>query len=74
MPENLHELYSIFNFFFIFYQRDNRLLIVHGLIDENVHFHHTSLLIDRLIRAGKPYQLQVEFLKFYQHGYSLHTT
>ena len=35
------------------------MLIVHGLIDENVHFHHTSLLVDRLIRAGKPYQLQV---------------
>ena len=42
------------------YFRPNRLLIVHGLLDENVHFsHHTSQLISQLIRYGKPYQLQV---------------
>ena len=35
------------------------MLIVHGLIDENVHFFHTSLLINALIKACKPYQLQV---------------
>lgn len=39
--------------------RDNRLLIIHGLIDENVHFYHTSELINLLIKANKPYQLQV---------------
>ncbi len=39
--------------------RENRLLIVHGLIDENVHFHHTSLLIDELVRNCKPYHVQV---------------
>ncbi|KAF0305391.1 Dipeptidyl peptidase 9 [Amphibalanus amphitrite] len=37
----------------------NRLLIFHGLMDENVHFFHTQQLISALIRAGKPYQLQV---------------
>ncbi|XP_043268053.1 dipeptidyl peptidase 9 [Venturia canescens] len=37
----------------------NRLLIIHGLIDENVHFFHTSELINALIKTGKPYQLQV---------------
>ncbi|XP_026581628.1 dipeptidyl peptidase 9-like [Pseudonaja textilis] len=37
----------------------NRLLILHGFLDENVHFFHTSFLISQLIRAGKPYQLQV---------------
>ena len=42
-----------------FFHRGNRLLIVHGLIDENVHFLHTSLLINALIKACKPYQLQV---------------
>lgn len=41
------------------YFRENRLLIVHGLIDENVHFHHTSQLINALVRHCKPYQLQV---------------
>ena len=39
--------------------RENRLLIIHGMIDENVHFAHTSQLINALVRAGKPYQLQV---------------
>jgi dipeptidyl-peptidase 4 len=33
------------------------LLLVHGLIDENVHFRHTARLINALIRARKPYQL-----------------
>lgn len=37
----------------------NRLLIVHGLIDENVHFHHTATLLDALVAAGKPHQLQL---------------
>lgn len=34
-----------------------QLLLVHGLIDENVHFRHTARLINALIRARKPYQL-----------------
>ncbi|XP_033105730.1 dipeptidyl peptidase 9-like [Anneissia japonica] len=42
-----------------FPNEENRLLIIHGLIDENVHFHHTSLLIKELIKACKPYMLQV---------------
>jgi dipeptidyl-peptidase-4 len=33
------------------------LLLVHGLIDENVHFRHTARLINRLIAAKKPYRL-----------------
>jgi dipeptidyl-peptidase 4 len=33
------------------------LLLVHGLIDENVHFRHTARLVDRLIAARKPYRL-----------------
>jgi dipeptidyl-peptidase-4 len=34
-----------------------RLLLVHGLIDENVHFRHTARLINALIRARKDYDL-----------------
>ncbi|KAL3917584.1 MAG: hypothetical protein SGILL_004644 [Bacillariaceae sp.] len=34
-----------------------KLLLVHGLIDENVHFRHTARLINRLIAAGKDYDL-----------------
>jgi len=33
------------------------LLIVHGLIDENVHFSHTARLLNALVTAGKPYDL-----------------
>ena len=39
--------------------REGRLLIVHGLIDENVHFYHTSSLVEALVKACKPHQLQV---------------
>ncbi|HEX9108568.1 MAG TPA: DPP IV N-terminal domain-containing protein, partial [Longimicrobiales bacterium] len=34
-----------------------QLLLVHGLIDENVHFRHTARLINSLIKARKPYDL-----------------
>jgi dipeptidyl-peptidase 4 len=34
-----------------------KLMLVHGLIDENVHFRHTARLINVLIKARKPYDL-----------------
>ncbi|CAA7402494.1 unnamed protein product [Spirodela intermedia] len=34
-----------------------KLLLVHGMIDENVHFRHTARLVNALIAAGKPYEL-----------------
>lgn len=34
-----------------------RLMLVHGQIDENVHFRHTTRLINALIAARKPYDL-----------------
>jgi dipeptidyl-peptidase-4 len=34
-----------------------KLMLVHGLIDENVHFRHTARLIDALIKAQKEYEL-----------------
>lgn len=49
----------LIEFFFLCFNRCNRLLIIHGLIDENVHFYHTSELINLLIKANKPYQLQI---------------
>ena len=33
------------------------LLLVHGLIDENVHFRHTARLVNRLVAAKKPYRM-----------------
>jgi dipeptidyl-peptidase-4 len=34
-----------------------KLMLVHGLIDENVHFRHTARLINALIAARKDYRL-----------------
>jgi dipeptidyl-peptidase-4 len=34
-----------------------KLLLVHGLMDENVHFRHSARLINRLIANGKDYDL-----------------
>jgi len=36
-----------------------KLLIIHGLIDENVHFRHTARLINRLIAAEKDYDILI---------------
>jgi dipeptidyl-peptidase-4 len=38
-------------------QMQGKLMLVHGLIDENVHFRHTARLINALIRARKSYDL-----------------
>lgn len=62
LPENNRSGYtagSVLNYIHKFPDEDNRLLIIHGLIDENVHFFHTSQLVNGLIKANKPYQLQV---------------
>ena len=34
-----------------------KLLLVHGLIDENVHFRHTARLLNALIAADRRYEL-----------------
>lgn len=34
-----------------------RLLLVHGMMDENVHFRHTARLVSALLAAGKPFEL-----------------
>ena len=41
-------------------EEEGRLMIMHGSMDENVHFmQHTAQLINLLIKHGKPYHLQV---------------
>ena len=40
-------------------QIKGKLLLVHGMLDENVHFRHTARLINALIRARKVYDLLV---------------
>ena len=34
-----------------------KLLLIHGMIDENVHFRHTARLINRLMAERKPYEI-----------------
>lgn len=34
-----------------------KLLLIHGLVDENVHFRHTARLVNALISEGKDYEL-----------------
>ncbi|KAH6770952.1 prolyl oligopeptidase family protein [Perilla frutescens var. hirtella] len=38
---------------------EGKLLLVHGMIDENVHFRHTARLVNELVAAGKPYELLI---------------
>ena len=40
-------------------QMEGKLLLIHGLVDENVHFRHTARLINALIRERKPYDLML---------------
>ncbi|RMX59988.1 hypothetical protein pdam_00001080 [Pocillopora damicornis] len=54
-----YKMSSVLNYANRFPDEENRLLLVHGLIDENVHFYHSSLLITELIKACKPYQLLI---------------
>jgi dipeptidyl-peptidase-4 len=36
-----------------------RLLLVHGMLDENVHFRHTARLMNAFIAANRPYDLLI---------------
>lgn len=36
-----------------------KLLLVHGMIDENVHFRHSARLINALVAARKPYEILI---------------
>jgi dipeptidyl aminopeptidase/acylaminoacyl peptidase len=50
---------SILNYVESFPNEENRVLICHGMMDNNVHFSHTEKLINSLIKYNKPYQLQI---------------
>jgi len=49
-----------------FPDEENRLCIIHGVADENVHFIHTRALIQSLINYQKPYVLKI--LPCERHG------
>ncbi|XP_023345697.1 dipeptidyl peptidase 9 [Eurytemora carolleeae] len=55
-----YKLGSILNFVDQLPDEDGRLMIMHGAMDENVHFmQHTGQLVNLLIKHGKPYHLQM---------------
>lgn len=56
-PQSNPEGYRSSSTFSLVDEMRGDLLLVHGLIDENVHFRHTARLVDRLIAARRPYQL-----------------
>jgi dipeptidyl-peptidase-4 len=43
------------------------LLVIHALMDENVHFQHTADLADALVKANKPFEMFV--FPGERHGY-----
>ncbi|KAI7900134.1 Alpha/Beta hydrolase protein [Cokeromyces recurvatus] len=54
-----YEKSNIMNYVEKFPNSEHRLLIVHGLIDENVHFKNTKVLVEALVKLQKPHYLQV---------------
>ena len=56
-PQSNHEGYRESSVMANIDRLEGSLLIVHGLLDENVHFRHTARLINSLIRARKSYEL-----------------
>ncbi|GAM18199.1 hypothetical protein SAMD00019534_013740 [Acytostelium subglobosum LB1] len=42
-----------------FPDEENRLIVIHGMQDENVHFANTSMLVEELSSNGKPYILKM---------------
>jgi dipeptidyl aminopeptidase/acylaminoacyl peptidase len=36
-----------------------KLLLIHGLVDDNVHFQNTAQFVDALQRAGKEFEMMV---------------
>lgn len=56
-PQSNPAGYAISNVMAHVDKMQGHLLLVHGLIDENVHFRHTARLINALIHARKPYTL-----------------
>ena len=57
LPQNNATGYEVSSVMQYLEKIEGHLLLVHGLIDENVHFRHTARLINGLIAARKRYDL-----------------
>jgi dipeptidyl-peptidase-4 len=58
-PQNNPQGYEVSSLMHHVENMSGRLMLVHGMIDENVHFRHTARLVNALIAARKPYELLV---------------
>jgi dipeptidyl-peptidase-4 len=58
-PQNNADGYAVSNVMAHVDKLQGKLLLIHGLIDENVHFRHTARLINALNRAQRPYDLLI---------------
>lgn len=56
---NAYTASSVFNRVAALPNEEDRLLLVHGMLDENVHFRHTDALIEKMVAHGKPYLLKI---------------
>ena len=59
LPQNNREGYEYGSSHRLADKLQGKLLMVHGTIDVNAHFGATMNMVDRLVRAGKPYDLIV---------------
>lgn len=59
LPSGNRESYKIASVMYHVDKIKGKLLIVHGMIDENVHFRHTARLVNALVDAGKRYELLI---------------
>jgi dipeptidyl-peptidase-4 len=57
LPQENHEAYEESSVITHVPDIRGNLMLVHGLIDENVHFRHTARLINALIKNRKQYEL-----------------
>ncbi|XP_050387775.1 uncharacterized protein LOC126804055 isoform X2 [Argentina anserina] len=59
LPSENKESYECSSLMHHVHQMKGKLLLVHGMIDENVHFRHTARLVNALIAARKTYELLI---------------
>lgn len=56
-PQNNPDGYQVSSVMHHAHKITGQLMLIHGLIDENVHFRHTARLINSLIEGNIPYRL-----------------
>ncbi|GFY84079.1 prolyl oligopeptidase family protein [Actinidia rufa] len=59
LPSENREAYKVSSVMHHVDKLKGKLLLVHGMIDENVHFRHTARLVNALVSAGKSYELLI---------------